>query len=51
MGVEKAVETLSCKDCEDYKSKVCAGEYRKGIAVIDCMINKLEEGHEIFYFI
>jgi len=48
MGMEKAVETLSCKDCEDYKSKVCAGEYRKGIAIIDCMIDKLKEEHEIF---
>jgi hypothetical protein len=51
MGMEKAVATLSCKDCEDYKSKVCAGEYRKGTAVIDCMIDKLKEEQEIFYFI
>lgn len=51
MGIEKAVATLSCKDCEDYKCKVCAGEYRKGTAVIDCMIDKLKEEQEIFYFI
>jgi len=51
MGMEKAVDTLSCKDCQDYKAKVCDGEYRKGPAVIECMIDKLKEEQVFFNFI